>query len=143
MPVPSAAARRGRRAGGASLAARRGARRRRRGRRRGRGSFRRLFVSRRRPAAADYKGDVAQERAGAAEEGGRGSRPLSAELGGYGAALEDVLAWLLEAEERLAAQPPLRAPAGADAAPARLHDLKEHFHTHEVSPPRRRRRPRR
>lgn len=85
-----------------------------------------------------------QEPSGAAEEGGRASRPLSgattasAELGGYGAALEDVLAWLLEAEERLAAQPPLHAPdaAGPDTpdAPAQLHELKEHFHTHEVSP---------
>ncbi|KAI8437245.1 LOW QUALITY PROTEIN: hypothetical protein MSG28_011631 [Choristoneura fumiferana] len=61
-----------------------------------------------------------------------GSRPLSAattgsgELGAYGAALEDALAWLLDAEERLAA----RAPP-PPAAP--LPDLKEHFHTHEVS----------
>ncbi|CAH2053923.1 unnamed protein product, partial [Iphiclides podalirius] len=56
------------------------------------------------------------------------SRPLSSattasELGGYGAALEEALAWLLEAEERLAAQP---APPAADLA-----QLKEHFHAHE------------
>ncbi|KAL0868146.1 hypothetical protein ABMA27_007698, partial [Loxostege sticticalis] len=58
------------------------------------------------------------------------SRPLSTattasvELGGYGAAMEDALAWLLEAEERLSlARPPdPRAP---------LQDLKEHFHRHE------------
>lgn len=77
---------------------------------------------------------------------GAGSRPVSgattasAELGGYGAALEDVLAWLLEAEERLAAQPPLPAAGTGDAASgdspagdtAHLHALKEQFHTHEV-----------
>lgn len=61
--------------------------------------------------------------------GQAGSRPLStattasAELGGYGAALEDVLAWLLEAEERLDAAPP----------PAQdLPELKDQFHSHEV-----------
>ncbi|XP_028157710.1 dystrophin, isoforms A/C/F/G/H-like [Ostrinia furnacalis] len=59
-----------------------------------------------------------------------GSRPVStattasAELGGYGAALEDALAWLLEAEERLAA-----AAAPEEHAP--LAELKEHFHRHE------------
>nr|XP_049693576.1 dystrophin, isoforms A/C/F/G/H isoform X3 [Helicoverpa armigera] len=58
-----------------------------------------------------------------------GSRPLSTattgsvELGGYYAAFEEVLAWLLEAEERLAAA---REPEGAELAP-----LKEHFHAHE------------
>ncbi|CAH1636257.1 unnamed protein product [Spodoptera littoralis] len=58
-----------------------------------------------------------------------GSRPLSTattgsgELGGYYGAFEDVLGWLLEAEERLAAAP---APAGDELAP-----LKAHFHAHE------------
>ncbi|XP_026745116.1 dystrophin-like, partial [Trichoplusia ni] len=61
--------------------------------------------------------------------GGGASRPLSAattgsvELGGYYAAFEEVLAWLLEAEERLAEA---RAPSGDDLAP-----LKDHFHAHE------------
>lgn len=58
-----------------------------------------------------------------------GSRPLSTattgsgELGGYYTAFEEVLAWLLEAEERLAEAP---APGGEDLA-----RLKEHFHGHE------------
>ncbi|XP_075984484.1 dystrophin isoform X3 [Anticarsia gemmatalis] len=57
------------------------------------------------------------------------SRPLSTattgsvELGGYYAAFEEVLAWLLEAEERLA-----EAPA-TDTDD--LQRLKEHFHSHE------------
>ncbi|XP_063538770.1 uncharacterized protein LOC134748000 [Cydia strobilella] len=64
-------------------------------------------------------------------ESGSRSRPLSTattgsgELGGYSAALEDALAWLLDAEERL----------GARAAPrpgAVLGELKEHFHVHEA-----------
>ncbi|KAJ8709449.1 hypothetical protein PYW07_009275 [Mythimna separata] len=59
------------------------------------------------------------------------SRPLStattgsAELGGYYAAFEEVLAWLLEAEERLGA-------AAAPAAAAPLGALKAHFHAHEA-----------
>lgn len=58
------------------------------------------------------------------------SRPLStattgsAELGGYYAAFEEVLAWLLEAEERLG--------AGAVPRHAELAALKEHFHAHEA-----------
>ncbi|CAB3224722.1 unnamed protein product [Arctia plantaginis] len=57
------------------------------------------------------------------------SRPVSTattgsvELGGYYAAFEEVLAWLLEAEERLADTP---APETDDLA-----RLKEHFHSHE------------
>ncbi|XP_063382009.1 dystrophin-like [Cydia fagiglandana] len=60
-----------------------------------------------------------------------GSRPLSTattgsgELGGYSAALEEALAWLLDAEERLAAR-------AAPAAGAALAELKEHFHVHEA-----------
>lgn len=57
------------------------------------------------------------------------SRPLStattgsAELGGYSGAFEEVLAWLLEAEERLSeAKPPREEELAA---------LKEHFHRHE------------
>ncbi|KAG7309516.1 hypothetical protein JYU34_005490, partial [Plutella xylostella] len=56
------------------------------------------------------------------------SRPLSTataasgELGGYGLALEEVLTWLLDAEETLAA-----APAVAD----RLDEVKQAFHDHE------------
>ncbi|GBP04625.1 Utrophin [Eumeta japonica] len=57
------------------------------------------------------------------------SRPLSiatnasAELGGYGAALEEVLTWLLAAEDTLAhASPPVRND---------LNVLKEQFHNHE------------
>ncbi|KPJ15471.1 Dystrophin, isoforms A/C/F/G/H [Papilio machaon] len=66
------------------------------------------------------------------------SRPLSSattasELGGYGAALEEALAWLLEAEERLAARPLPDTPP--DTPPDTAHDdlalLKEHFHAHE------------
>lgn len=58
------------------------------------------------------------------------SRPLSAattgsgELGGYYGAFEEVLAWLLEAEERLA--------AAAPPPPTDLSALKERFHQHEV-----------
>lgn len=58
------------------------------------------------------------------------SRPLSTatggscELAGYGAALEDVLTWLLDAEERLAAAPPLPEDD--------LMQLKQLFHDHEV-----------
>lgn len=61
---------------------------------------------------------------------GMASRPLSTattgsgELGGYYGAFEEVLAWLLEAEERLAAV--------ALPPPADLAALKEHFHQHEV-----------
>ena len=57
------------------------------------------------------------------------SRPLSmatnvsVELGGYQRALEDVLTWLLEAEDRLANAPSTDAP---------LQQIKEQFHTHEV-----------
>lgn len=57
------------------------------------------------------------------------SRPLSmatnvsVELGGYQRALEDVLTWLLEAEDRLANAPGTDGP---------LHQIKEQFHTHEV-----------
>lgn len=47
----------------------------------------------------------------------------SVELGGYYAVFEEVLAWLLEAEERLAEAP---APESDDLA-----RLKEHFHSHE------------
>lgn len=47
------------------------------------------------------------------------------ELGGYYGAFEEVLAWLLEAEERLA---DTRPPDGDELA-----QLKEHFHAHEVS----------
>lgn len=70
------------------------------------------------------------------------SRPVSAattgsgELGGYSAAFEEVLAWLLEAEERLAAAPPPGEGAGAgegEGAGERdeLAALKETFHSHE------------
>ncbi|RVE43478.1 hypothetical protein evm_011876 [Chilo suppressalis] len=56
------------------------------------------------------------------------TRPLSSataasvEVGGYSSALEDALAWLLDAEERLNNAPPL---------PDELPALKEHFHAHE------------
>ncbi|CAK1594223.1 unnamed protein product [Parnassius mnemosyne] len=67
------------------------------------------------------------------------SRPLSSattlsELGGYGAALEEALAWLLEAEERLAAQPDPACPTSpTDTTPPHqdLAALKHHFHAHE------------
>lgn len=57
------------------------------------------------------------------------SRPLSmatnvsVELSGYQRALEDVLTWLLEAEDRLTNAPPTTGT---------LHQIKEQFHTHEV-----------
>jgi len=57
------------------------------------------------------------------------SRPLSlatnisVELGGYQAALEDVLTWLLEAEDRL---------NNAPACEGTLESIKEQFRTHEV-----------
>ncbi|XP_052755419.1 dystrophin, isoforms A/C/F/G/H-like isoform X2 [Galleria mellonella] len=56
------------------------------------------------------------------------SRPLSSatsasgELGGYGSALEEALAWLLDAEERLRGAP----PAAGELAP-----LRAQFHEHE------------
>lgn len=70
------------------------------------------------------------------------SRPLStattgsAELGGYYAAFEEVLAWLLEAEERLAAEAGAGAGAAAEAAAdagaeSSLARVKERFHSHE------------
>ncbi|KAK3925764.1 Dystrophin, partial [Frankliniella fusca] len=56
------------------------------------------------------------------------SRPLSmatnvsVELSGYQRALEDVLTWLLEAEDRLTNASKVEGP---------LHEIKEQFHTHE------------
>lgn len=61
----------------------------------------------------------------------RGSRPLSlatnasVELGGYQVAMEEVLTWLLEAEDRLSHDHALHN--------ASLDTIKEHFHSHEVS----------
>lgn len=58
------------------------------------------------------------------------SRPLSlatnasVELGGYQAAMEEVLTWLLEAEDRLSHHHSL--------SNASLDTIKEHFHSHEV-----------
>lgn len=71
---------------------------------------------------------VVSNPAGPQAGGSSGLSAGSGELGGYGAALEDALAWLLDAEERLAA----RASPAPDAP---LPDLKDHFHTHEVRVP--------
>jgi len=48
---------------------------------------------------------------------------ISVELGGYQAALEDVLTWLLEAEDRLHQSVKI---------PEQLEGIREIFHTHEV-----------
>lgn len=48
---------------------------------------------------------------------------VSVELSGYQRALEDVLTWLLEAEDRLTNAPATEGP---------LHQIKDQFHIHEV-----------
>lgn len=48
---------------------------------------------------------------------------VSVELGGYQVALEEVLTWLLEAEDKLAHH---------ETVPDDLDALKELFHSHEV-----------
>lgn len=48
---------------------------------------------------------------------------ISVELGGYQTALEDVLTWLLEAEDRL---------HQSEKIPEELEGVREIFHTHEV-----------
>ena len=48
---------------------------------------------------------------------------ISVELGGYQVALEEVLTWLLEAEDKL---------NNATAIEGGLEPIKEQFHSHEV-----------
>jgi len=65
---------------------------------------------------------------------GGASRPLSlitnasVELGGYQTALEDVLTWLLAAEDSLANKPDLSQNDSADI----LSEAKDKFHSHEA-----------
>ncbi|CAG9793162.1 unnamed protein product [Diatraea saccharalis] len=80
------------------------------------------------PAAGEGESEAGEAGETEATEGGCGGRPLSSgtgasvEVGGYSLALEEALACLLEAEERLQACPPL---------PTDLPALKERFHQHE------------
>ena len=67
----------------------------------------------------------------ASGESARASRPVSiatnvsVELGGYQVAMEEVLTWLLEAEDRL--------NHDDTELEADLETIKEQFHSHEVS----------
>jgi dystrophin len=62
------------------------------------------------------------------------SRPLSlitnasVELGGYQTALEEVLTWLLAAEDSLSSKPGLSQSENVDI----LAEAKERFHSHEA-----------
>ncbi|KAJ3584660.1 hypothetical protein NHX12_015155 [Muraenolepis orangiensis] len=59
---------------------------------------------------------------GGAPEGSQSSPPGSATLESYQAALEEVLTWLLSAEDGLQGQPPISP---------QVEEVKEQFHTHE------------